>query len=222
LVPFILGVIVLLLPSGIEGAQEDTADVNIEKYIEFRIEFDHGDKLHLKATIDASPYPVSIFLMKGETAYKNWTDSEDVDVQAIKEGKNVSNMNVAFQVIENFSIQNTTSFNEEIDIGDRDTYYLIIALHKEASMSTEDVLARASAVEYSVEWQIKEKDVPYELLALAALFLIAGIGFLVAYFINRKRQMESMEEEEETPTPERRREPPVRDGRERRRAPPMR
>jgi hypothetical protein len=217
-----ISLLILAIPGAI-GAQEGTTDVNIEKYIEFRLEFDHGDKLHIEAVIDSSPYPVSIFLMKGEEAYQDWTDSEDVDVQSILDGDNVSDMTVAFQVIENFSLDNTTHFDMKIDIGERDTYFLVIALHRESTMSTEEILSRASEVQYSVEWRIEEKNVPYELLGLAAIFFLVGIGFLVAYYMSRKRKMgsEEMEEEEEA-TFERRRDPPRPVPGDRKRAPPMR
>jgi hypothetical protein len=215
------GFLILLLSiHGADGAEEGFTNVDIEKYIEFRLEFDHGDKLHIEAEIIASPYPITIILMKGEEAYQDWTESEDVDIQAILDGDNVSNMNIAFEVIENFSQQNTTNFQEEIDIGEKDTYFLIIALHRESSMSTEDVMSRASQVQYRVDWKIEEKDVPYELLALAAFFFLAGVGFLVAYYISRKKHLESMEMEEEEARPPMER--PPRPPMERRHAPPMR
>lgn len=205
-----------------DAVQEGSTDVNIERYMEFRIEFDHGDKLHLKADVVASPYPVSIFLMKGEEAYQDWTESEDVDVQAIINGANVSDMNVAFQVIENFSRDNITNFKESIDIGERDTYYLIIALHRDASMTPEEIMSRASEVQYDVVWEIKEKDVPWGLLVLAAFFLLAGAGFLTAYFISRRKYLAELEDTQEEPSRQIERSTQREVHHQKRRAPPMR
>lgn len=213
--------LLLALPCAV-AVQEGSTDVNIERYIEFRIEFDDGDKLHLEAEVDASPYPVSIFLMKGEEAYQDWTESEDVDIQAIMDGENVTDITVAFQVVENFSENNTYRFENSIDIGEQDTYFLIIALHRDSSMTTSEVMSRASEVQYKVDWEIIEKDVPWGLLVLAGFFLIAGVGFLTAYFISRRRYLADMENETEGRSEETRRPAPRGPIHERRRAPPMR
>jgi len=192
----ILTLLVISSP-GVLGAQEGKEDVNIEKYIEFRIDYSSGDRLHLEARIDASPYPVSIFLIKGEDAYSDWIESEDVDVQAILDGKNVSDMNVTFQVVENFSERNTTSFDRSMNIGDHDIYFLIIALYRDSSMSTEEVMSRASLVDYNVDWHKENKKIPWGYLGLSLLFFLAGSAFIIAYFVSRKRYLAQLEAEDE-------------------------
>jgi hypothetical protein len=203
----LITIIVISAPDAL-GAQEGRKDVNIEKYIEFEIGYSSGDRLHLEARIDASPYPVSIFLIKGEDAYDDWIGSEDVDVQAILDGKNVSDMNVTFQVVENFSERNITSFDRSIDIGDHDTYYLIIALYRDSSMTTEEVMSRASQVDYYVDWDAENKEVPWGMLGLSLLFFVAGSALITAYIISRRRYLAQLEAEEEARSePDR---PPVR------------
>jgi len=213
----LIAVIVISAPE-VLGAQEGRKDVNIEKYIEFEIGYSSGDRLHLEARIDASPYPVSIFLIKGQDAYDDWIESEDVDVQAILDGKNVSDMNVTFQVVENFSERNTTTFDRSINIGDHDTYFLIIALYRDSSMTTDEVMSRASQVDYYVDWDTENKEVPWGLLALSLLFFVAGSALIAAYIISRKRYLARLEAEEEGPSETDR--PPVRRFDEARKAPP--
>jgi hypothetical protein len=200
------------------AAIEDTEDVSIERYIEFEITFDHGDKLHIEAEILASPYPIAVFLIKGADAYEQWLDTEDVDINAIKNGTDVSDMNVSFQVVENFSEQNITSFDKEIDIGEQDTYYFVISLHRYAGMTTEDALTRASEVQYSVDWSIEEKDVPWYLLIFAAILFLIGAVLIAMYFYSIQKarsELREMEEAEQVrrPLPGRgppRERPPVR------------
>ena len=203
------------------AAEEGTKDVNIERYLEFRMEFDSGDRLHLEATVEASPYPVTIFLVKGEEAYADWIESEDVDVQKILDGKNVSDMNVTFQVIENFSEKNVTSFQRSIDIGDKDTYFLVIALYRDSSMSTEEVMSRASQVQYDIDWKIENKDFPWEIMALAAVIFLTGSAFIIAYFVGRRRYLSRMDQQEANGPGKIGAPPDDIDIRERRRAPPM-
>jgi hypothetical protein len=218
----ITGTYLMISFTGVSATQDGTADVNIEKYIEFKIEFDEGEKLHIEAEIEASPYPVSIFLMKGEKAYEDWTESEDVDVQAIIDGENVTDITVSFKVIENFSEKNTTNFQGSIDIGDQDTYFLIIALHRDSSMTPKDLLSRASEVHYVVEWGVEDKDVPWGLLIPAGIFLIAGIGFIAAYYLTSSRNQIQIEDTEEERPRDRIGKGSHRIPQDRRRAPPMR
>ncbi|MBN1390651.1 MAG: hypothetical protein JXA22_08430 [Candidatus Thermoplasmatota archaeon] len=217
LIPILAFLLVVI--TMVSGAQEGKTDVNIEKYIEFRMEFDHGERLHLEARVEASPYPVSVFLVKGEEAYSDWVESEDVSVQDILDGKNVSEMNVTYQVIENFSEDNITFFDGSIDIGDRDTYFLIIALYRTSSMSTDEIMTMASEVDYVVDWRVEDSDVPWGLLVFSLVFLILGVGFIIAYFISRSRYREK-QDPDEGPDECDRRGPAERPGE--RRAPPMR
>ena len=112
---------------------------------------------------------------------------------------------MVFQVIENFSQNNTLHFEKSIDVGEQDTYFLIIALHRDTSMTPEEVMSRASEVQYRVDWEIKEKNVPWGLLILAGFFLIAGVGFLIAFFISRKKYLAELESKEEANTRDKRR-----------------
>ncbi len=193
----IAGAIFLMFPVHDANAVKDTEDVSIERYIEFEIQFDHGDKLHLEAEILASPYPIAVFLIKGQDAYQQWFETEDVDINAIKNGTDVSNMTVSFQVVENFSEQNITSFKKEMDIGDRDTYYLVITLHRYSGMSTEDALTRASEVEYSVDWSIEEKEVPWYLLIFAGILFAIGVVLVGMYFYSTQKARSEVREMEE-------------------------
>jgi hypothetical protein len=213
----------LLIPFAGAVKEEGSKTVDIDNPFELdAIEFDHGDKLHLEASIEAAPSPISVLLLKGETAYNAWIESESFDIEEIKSGKNVSGMNISVEVIDNFSQINIMSFNEKIDIGEQDTYYLVIALHRDSSMEPNEVLSMASMVHYDIEWKIEEKDVPWGLLILAAFFLLAGAGFLTAYFISRRRYLSEIENEEEDRHTERRNPAPRDPHIERRRAPPMR
>ncbi|MGA1793199.1 MAG: hypothetical protein ACMUHM_04550 [Thermoplasmatota archaeon] len=214
--------LILLISStpGAIGAEEGRKDVNIERYIEFRIEFNSGDRLRLEASIEASPYPVSIFLIKGEDAYSDWVESEDVDVQEILDGKNVSDMNVTFQVVENFSERNTTSFDRSIRIGDPDTYFLIIAIYRDSSMTTEEVMSRASQVDYNVDWSIENKEFPWLWVAFSLGLFVVGTGFIIAYIVSRRRYLAQLEAEEASNQQSARPSPGRSDNRSRTRPPP--
>jgi len=209
--------IFMLLSTSPVLAVEGTDDVSIERYIEFEIHFDHGDSLHIEVDILAAPYPITIFLIKGEDAHRQWLETEDVDIGAIKNGTDVSNMTVDFRVIENFSEQNTTSFKKSIDIGEQDTYYLVITLHRYSGMSSEDALSRATEVQYSVDWSIEEKEVPWYLLIFAGILFAIGVVLIGMYFHStRKAGSEPMDTEEVSddrrPAPPLRRKGPPRFG----------
>ncbi|MBN1540044.1 MAG: hypothetical protein JW939_07855 [Candidatus Thermoplasmatota archaeon] len=209
LAPMLILTFLSFVPLGVSGAQEGTTDVNIERYIEFRIEYDKGDMLHLEARIEASPYPVSVFLIKGEEAYDDWIESEEIDLQDIQEGKNVTEINTTFQVVENFSERNTTFFQRTLNIGEKDTYFLIIALHRDASMTPDDALSRASQVDYIVDWKIEEeglsKGMFLLLVTIAVVLFLAGSALMIMYFIQRRRYLAEMEangsDEREGPHP---------------------
>jgi hypothetical protein len=219
----IFSLIALLIPSAGAEREEGTRTVDIDNPFELDpIEFDHGDKLRIDANMEASPSPISVLLMKGDEAYNDWIESESVDIEEIKNGKNVSGMNVSIEVIDNFSKINVTSFEESIDIGERDTYYLLIVLHRDSSMEPNEVLTMASSVTYDIEWNIEEKDVPWGYLILAGFFLLAGAGFIAAYLISRRRYLAEMESGNDDLIKDQARSPRDRPDRERRRAPPMR
>lgn len=199
LAPILILTFLSIMPQGINGAQEGTTDVNIERYVEFRIEYNQGDRLHLEARIEASPYPVSVFLIKGEDAYDDWIESEEIDLQAIQEGKNVTEVNVTFMVVENFSERNTTLFHRTLNIGEKDTYFLIIALYRDAAMTPEEALSRASQVDYIVDWEIERDGLSRGMLlflvTIAIVLFLAGSAFIILYFIQRRKYLAEMEAE---------------------------
>ncbi len=216
-----LSILILLIPGSTAGL-EGTKDVSIEKYLEFRIEFDHGDKLHLEADIQSTSHPLAIFLIKGEDAYNDWVASEDIDIAAIKAGEDISNMTISFKVIENFSKDNTTSFQAEIDIGEKDTYYLIIALHRDSSMTTDEAMTRAAQVVYDINWDMEEKDVPWYLLWVAGVLFIIGVILIGMYIYSTIKAREQMEERGRDDPPKRTLSSGITKGPgNRRRAPPM-
>lgn len=191
--PFRAGtLLILLLPVLLsipgEGAKErGFEDVNIEKFLEFRIDFTEGDRLKLEMDLISDPRPVSIFLIKGEQSYREWIDSEYVDVSAIKNGTDVTNVSISFTVVENFSIQNTTSYSNSISIGEKDAYFLIIALHRDAGMSTEDVLTRATVVSYDIRWKIEEREFDLNLcIAAVGIFIVGAVMVGIAIYLGRK------------------------------------
>lgn len=199
LAPILILTFLSFIPPIISGAQEGTTDVNIERYVEFRIEYNQGDRLHLEARIEASPYPVSVFLIKGEDAYDDWIESEEIDLQAIQEGKNVTEVNVTFMVVENFSERNTTLFHRTLNIGEKDTYFLIIALYRDAAMTPEEALSRASQVDYIVDWEIERDGLSRGMLlflvTIAIVLFLAGSAFIILYFIQRRKYLAEMEAE---------------------------
>jgi hypothetical protein len=214
--------VALLIPFARAEKEEGSKTVDIDNPFELEpIEFDHGDRLHLEVSIEAAPSPISVLLLKGEDVYQSWIESESIDIDEIKNGQNVSGMNISIEVIDNFSKINVTSFSEQIDIGEQDTYYLVIALHRDSSMEPNEVLSMASMIYYDIEWEIEEKDVPWSLLILAAFFLLAGAGFLTAYFISRRRYLAGLENERDG-HPERKEHTPRGPHPERRRIPPRR
>ncbi|MFO8051321.1 MAG: hypothetical protein R6V01_06440 [Thermoplasmatota archaeon] len=170
-----------------EAAETGTDVVNIETYIEFRIDFESGDSLELRAEVLSDPYPISVFLLKGEDAYDDWVESETVDIDAIRNGSVSMNRTSSFQVIENFSEKNTTSFKNSVKIGEHDSYFLIIALHRNDDMEVQDLLDRATRVSYEVDWEVNEKELNLTLLIIAIIFFIMGSVLLVLYFISWKR-----------------------------------
>ncbi|MEA3558176.1 MAG: hypothetical protein U9R75_02885 [Candidatus Thermoplasmatota archaeon] len=201
--PWILMLFVLLsiLPVlsllEVDAVEEGSDVVNIETYIEFRIEFDSGDTLHLDAEASSEQYPISVFLLRGQNSFDDWIESETVDIGSIKNGSSSMNRTSSFQVIDNFSFQNTTSFENSIDIGEHDTYFLIIALHRDSKMDTDDILSRATQVEYKVDWSIETKSLNVPLLIVAIVLFIIGIVFIAFYYISYSRAKMALEEEAE-------------------------
>jgi hypothetical protein len=201
-------------------AGENKIDVvNIETYVQITIDFFDGDSLHLEADITAQPYPVSVILIKGEDSFNDWIESETVDVEAIKNGSQPQNRTDTFVVIENFSKKNITEFSPSIDIGEHDTYYLIIALYRESGMDINDLLGRATEVNYAVDWEVESKELNVTLIIIAVVSFFIGLVFLVLYFISRARAMEEGEIEENEDPGEKKRQPSIDT---RRRSPPLR
>ncbi|MFW3145540.1 MAG: hypothetical protein ACMUIE_01865 [Thermoplasmatota archaeon] len=183
----------LLLSIPSEGVREKGfEDVNIEKFLEFGIDFTDGERLKLEIDLESDPHPVSVFLIKGEFSHQEWIDSEFIDITAIKNGTDVTNVSISFTVVKGFSIQNTTSYTNSISIGDKDTYYLIIALHRDAGMSTDDVLTRATVVSYDIRWTIEEREFDLSLcLAAVAIFVIGTVLVGIALYLGRRNKRHS-------------------------------
>lgn len=207
--------IVMLAPAVSGERVEDSADVDIDRYITVEMVFDEGDHFDIEATVTSSRDPVSVYLFKGEQDLQMFIDTEEVDIDAIKAGENTTDSNNTFRVIMDFSRENVTSFQESISIGEKDTYYLVIAIHRVSGMSKEEVLGLGTRVNYKITYEEVEKDVPYYLIPIAALVFIIGIGLIVLYFRMGSKEAEN---EKEAPIPERGRydrRPPARMNRER-------
>ncbi len=159
--------------------------IDIDRPLVFTIDFNAGDRMSLSVAVDVAGPPVSVFLIKGTTSYRDWVRSEDVDIDDIKTGNASSGMNSTFLVVANFSIMNITEFDRTIGIGDKDVYYLVIALHRYAGMPAVDILLMTSTVDYEISWEFDDKDVPLWLLPLAMLFFIAGTVLVVYYVWTR-------------------------------------
>jgi hypothetical protein len=143
------------------------------------MDFSKGDRMALSATVSSVGSPISIFLIKGTISYNDWVRSEEVDLDDIKTGNASSGTNTTFLVVSNFSLMNTTGFEGRIEIGDRDVYYLVIALHRYAGMPAKDILLMTSTVDYDVSWEFEEKDIPLWLVPIAVLFFVVGVALVV-------------------------------------------
>ncbi len=176
---------ILLLPSASGEIKKETALIDIDHYEETWIGFDSGDSIRITVGAGATGYPISVFLLKGEEARSAWIESEEVDLEAIKAGEGVPDQNTTFQVVSPFSRRNVTSFDGSITLGEHDDYYVVIALYRDSAMSTGEVLERATLVNYEVEWEISEKEVPWYLLIIAVAFFVIGAVLLMIYFWRR-------------------------------------
>ncbi len=203
----------ILIPFASGKTIDESQDVDIDSYITLEMIFDSGESLEIDATITASPDPITVFLIKGEDEFEKWKSTEDIDINAIMNGEDVPATNSTFVVINSFSETNTTFFESSISIGEKDSYYLVIVIHRDVNMTKEEILSLASRVDYIVTYEEKEKDVPYYLIPIAILVFIIGIALIVFYL--RSVRKESQVEEEE-PSIRCRRPPP------RGRAPPFR
>ncbi len=202
-----------LLPFTDAKTIDESKDVDIDSYITLKMIFDSGESLEIDATITASPDPITVFLIKGDDEFEKWKSTEDIDIDAIMNGEEVPVTNSTFVVINSFSETNTTFFESSISIGEKDTYYLVIVIHRDVNMTKEEILSLASRVDYIVTFEEKEKDVPYYLIPIAILVFILGIA-LIVFYLRSVRKESHMEEEE---PPSRSRAPPPRG-----RAPPFR
>jgi hypothetical protein len=207
---FSIILMIMVLPLASADTIEDSADIDIDTYKTIEIEFKDGESLELKAIITADPDPVTVFLIKGDQEYQKWKETEDIDINAILAGENVTSSNSTFKVIQSFSQENTRFFEGSLSIGEKDTYYLVITIHREEDMSKDDILSRAARVDYIVEYKEKEKDVPYYLIPIAVIIFLIGLVLIVIGV--RSMRADSTEPEEKVPE----RRPPVR------RSPPMR
>lgn len=170
--------------------------IDIDRPLVFTIDYGAGDRMALSAAIHVTGPPISVFLIKGKASFRDWVRSEDVDIDDIKTGNASSGMNSTFMVVTNFSIMNITEFDRSMDIGNRDVYYLVIAIHRYAGMPAVDILLQTSTVDYDITWEFEDKEVPLWLLPLAMLFFIAGTVMVVYYVWTRMARIpEPLEEE---------------------------
>ncbi len=173
---------ILLLPSASGEIKKETSLIDIDHYEETWIGFDSGDSIRITVRTGATEYPISVFLLKGKEARSAWIESEEVDLEAIKAGEGVPDQNTTFQVVSPFSKRNVTSFDGSITLGEHDDYYVVIALYRDSNMSTEEVLEMATLVDFEVEWEINEKEVPWYLLIIAVALFIIGGALVMIYF----------------------------------------
>lgn len=200
------------LPTARAEKVEGTAVVDIERPFERSIDFTEGDTLDLKAEISATPYPITVFLLKGEEAHDEWLSTEEVDLEKIRHGENVTG-NTTFEVIINFSKKNVTAFSNEISIGSNDAYYLVVILHRDQFMSAEALLERTSSVDYVMEWTIEERSYPYYLIPVAVILFAIGAALIVyALWSLTRRELKEDERERSQERPRTRTIPPVRRG----------
>lgn len=190
-----LFIAMLIIPYDAAGESGNDV-VNIETYLHFRIEFQDGDSLKIDAEITSSAHPISVFLIKGEKSFEDWEESEIVDIGSLMNGSSSVNRMSSFQVISGFSKENVTEFSSSIDIGEHDTYFLVIALHRDEDMDVDDLLQRVTEVTYEVDWEVESKELNYTLLAVAVVSFILGSIFLIIYIISWKRAKDAAASEE--------------------------
>jgi hypothetical protein len=200
----VLSIIILLaVPLMVRAASAEIVErsgvfINIEEYEVNKIEFDKGDRVTISLQLTSYAYPVSVLLIKGDEDFDQFVESDKVDLEAIKEGKDVDLDNISYRVVGGFSARNVTDYHNSISLGQRDTYYVVIILYRNSNMSYQEILStRATTVDYKLEYDIDEKVVPWYLLPIAAIIFIIGLS-MVVYYVWRSR----IADETVTPPPD--------------------
>jgi hypothetical protein len=180
--------LIALVPGATAGSYVKSEIVDIERYIDIRINFTKGEAMGISAHIVALSYPVNVMLIKGEEEFRKFQESDFVDLEEIKSG-NITDKNVTFQVVQGFSRENVTEFESSIRIGDHDMYHLVIMLYRDSSMDPDTVLrSRVTIVNIDAEWEVRNNEVQWFLIPIAAFALLVGIGLLAYYFWPREKE----------------------------------
>lgn len=200
---------ILTLPSASAETIEDSEDVDIDTYITEEINFNDGEAIDIDVTIAADPDPVSVFFIKGEEEYERFRSTEEIDIDKILAGEEVPQSNATFRVVGDLSMKNTTFFQGSLKIGEKDTYFLVIVIHRTEDMSKEEILSRASRVDYILKYEIEEKNVPYYLIPIAVIIFLIGLGLIVFYVRSVRKESSEMPEPRRMEPERRRRTPPL-------------
>jgi hypothetical protein len=194
---FLLIAASLLVPiTSAETVERRNVPINIEKYEVQEIEFSSGDRITIALELRSYSYPVSVLLFKGDEDYDEFVRTDEVDIEAIKNGEDVDLENVSYRVVGGFSARNVTEYDHSISLSEHDTYYVVIILYRDEDMSYQEILTtRATTVDYVLEYETDSKNVPYYLIPVAVILFIIGIVLIVYYFRARKKAEESLDEE---------------------------
>ena len=190
LVLLVLALFILQAVSSFASGEvfEERTYIDIEQYEEKRIDFDSGDRITISLKITSYAYPVTVMLIKGEEDYRSFKDTDFIDIEAIKNGEEVDFDNVSYRVVGGFSARNVTEYDNSLSLGDHDTYYVLVILYRDRNMSYNEILTRTTTVDYRLEYEVENKEVPYYLIPIAGFLLIAGLGLIGFYFWPRDRE----------------------------------
>lgn len=174
--------------------------INIEQYEVNEIEFTSGDRITISLELTSYSYPVSVLLFKGDEDYNEFVRSDQVDIEAIKNGEDVDLTNISYRVVGGFSVRNVTDYDNSISLSEHDTYYVVIILYRDSTMSYQEILTtRATTVDYVLEYDVDNKEVPYYLIPIAVVLFLIGVAIIAYYFWARWRAESVDEEEGHTP-----------------------
>jgi hypothetical protein len=199
--------LILTFPTVSAVTIDDSEDVDIDTYITEEIKFKDGEAIDIDITITADPDPISVFFIKGEEEYERFKSTEEIDIDKILAGEEVPQTNSTFLVVGALSMKNTTFFEGSLKIGEKDTYFLVIVIHRTEDMSKEEILSRASRVNYILKYEIEEKNVPYYLIPIAVIIFLIGLGLIVFYVRSVRKESSDLPEPRRM-EPERTRRPP--------------
>jgi len=191
-VPVVVVTVILLALSMAEasaGSVKDQALINIESYTHVRVDFQDGEALELSASIQSLSFPINVLLIKGEAEFARFRTSEEFDLISAREG-NISELDDTITYVREFSKLNITDFSDRMRIGEHDSYFLVIMLHRDLSMDPQEVLSSmATLVNYDVSWTVLERELPFLLIAVMVLFLLLGVALIGYYLWQRSRMV---------------------------------